>query len=68
MKLVYSPPSSIGGSDTGTLDRFFRVSNIDAIKCVFEHNLEKINEKEPKVIIYLVRMNSFISCCYIWKH
>jgi hypothetical protein len=53
MKLVLankSPNSSVYSSDTDTLDHYFRVSNLTAIKQLFEANPEKLNRKEPKVI------------------
>lgn len=53
MKLVLSNKSansSVYSSDTETLDHYFRVSNLPAIKQLFEANPEKINHKEPRVI------------------
>ncbi|OMJ66554.1 hypothetical protein SteCoe_36562 [Stentor coeruleus] len=52
MKLVLSNKSansSVYSSDTETLDHYFRVSNLQAIKQLFEANPEKINHKEPRL-------------------
>ncbi|OMJ70043.1 hypothetical protein SteCoe_32081 [Stentor coeruleus] len=51
MKLVLaskSPNSSVYSSETETLDHYFRVSNLPAIKQLFEANPEKLNHKEPR--------------------
>ena len=44
----FSPSSSIIGSETETLDHFFRVSNLSALQRLFDQNPEKVNLKEPK--------------------
>ena len=42
--------SSVNSSDTETLDHYFRISNIPAIKQYFDLYPEKVNSKEQRVI------------------
>lgn len=51
MKMMkHSKSSSIYSNESEVIDHYFRVSNVSALKVMFEANPEKMNEKEAKVL------------------
>lgn len=46
-----SASSSMYSNDSEVIDHYFRVSNVSALKIMFEANPQKMNEKEAKVMI-----------------
>ena len=60
--------SSVNSSDTETLDHYFRISNIPAIKQYFDLYPEKVNCKEQRVINNSAWLDSFVSSYHVRQH